>query len=118
LDDETPESTMPKYGLYSAKAAAKHGTIFYRGADGNEVEVTAVESNPDCYKWSDAENRGEVVGFVRDGRPRAQFGDDYKISPDTMALLSKKIRSGGPYTIEVHGLSEDDTLEDPSAPRF
>ena len=63
-----------KKGWYSAAAAAQMGTAWWRTVDGDEVEVTCVFG--DC-GWPDAQYRGEVVEWVRCGRP-ALFDDTYE----------------------------------------
>ena len=64
---------MPTYGWYSAQSAAKgYGTFIYERADGTEVEVTQVSSDPagSHYNWPDKVCVGEVTTFRRQGQPR------------------------------------------------
>lgn len=60
---------MIRYGVYSKTAAAEQGTLIYGCPKGSEIEVTAVVGDPTARTWPDAELRGEVVKFLRFGRP-------------------------------------------------
>lgn len=79
---------MPKFGMYSAEAAKKHGTLIYSSAIGGEVAITAVVENPDSYKWPDAVNLGEVGKFLRDGfKPTEDF-----LESDTYPEVSSALK--------------------------
>lgn len=59
-----------KYAVYSAQQAQKHGTVFWRGVNGEDIELSQIADTPDgsdCH-FSDKEMRGEVVEYVRKGR--------------------------------------------------
>jgi hypothetical protein len=66
-----------KYGFYSIKAIeGGGGTSIYSTPDGREVEVSMVDDNPEGsgYSWPDKVSRGEVVEWLRRGRPAAHKG--------------------------------------------
>lgn len=62
---------MTMYAIYSEQQA-EFGTFICRRLDGTEVEVTAVEKIRGCpdTKFSDKQDLGEVINFVREGKPR------------------------------------------------
>ena len=64
---------MAKYGFYSKRAASTgKGTSIWRKANGQETEVTHVDNNQKgkrCNFWKDIISRGEVIKFIRIGRP-------------------------------------------------
>jgi hypothetical protein len=55
---------MKKFGLYSATAAQKTGTVKWRTPQGDVIEVTCVTPDPSRYVWKDAVNLGEVTEYV------------------------------------------------------
>lgn len=64
-----------RIGMFSEKAAERHGSVFWRHADGHEVEVTNVGDNADGYLWDDKVIVGEVTEYVRQGRKRSEHLD-------------------------------------------
>ncbi len=60
-----------QYGMYSAGMAEITGTLIYSTPSGEEVEVTSVGSDPNFsgIKLDDKILKGEVVKFLRDGKP-------------------------------------------------
>jgi hypothetical protein len=59
------------YGAYSVEAARRCGTHIYLRPDGTEVEITFVSliNHNSTYLWEDVVWVGEIVKFVRPGRP-------------------------------------------------
>ena len=62
---------MALFAIYSNKQAARYGSIIYTDTNGKEIEVTSVGSVKGCplVEWPDKIDMGEVVKFVRQGRP-------------------------------------------------
>lgn len=55
------------YGWYSAKAAQSFGTATWEKADGTQVDITCVTSDPEgeSYMWDDKVPVGKVIRCVR-----------------------------------------------------
>ena len=60
---------MSQLAYYSEMAADQYGTVIWRGADGDEVEITSIAPcDPELqYRWPDKQER-HVTEFIREGR--------------------------------------------------
>lgn len=68
MDDFTNKK---RYAVYSAQQAQLCGTVFWRGVNGEEIELSQIAYEPDGSDvlWTDKECRGEVTAYIRRGQP-------------------------------------------------
>jgi hypothetical protein len=82
-------STEIRYGFYSAKYAAQYRSIIYLRPNGEEVEVTMVNSNPEYKnKWDDMICVGEVLRLKDD----KSFTLPVKQKPELMVSVGLVLR--------------------------
>lgn len=79
-------SPMQHYGVYSHKAAKKHGTFTYSTPDGKHIIVTTITQDPKfpTYHWDDAVLVGPVADFIGHQAPGASAPT---LDPDFDALV-------------------------------
>lgn len=119
------EAETVKYAMYSATAAYRMSTAIWELEDGQEVEVTAVISNPDSYNFDDAVNYGPVKGYVRAGRERRKSYDIEEISgqsfrgeadPDIIEKFNETLKGlNGKYAfnLKTEGECEEEVTPGP-----
>ena len=71
--------TNRHWGFFSQEASSRCGTEVYRTLDGREVEVTAACNDPEGsnYHWDDKVMVGEVTEWVRPGKPRKSYMEEF-----------------------------------------
>lgn len=122
------ETETVKYAMYSATATGVTHTSIWELEDGREVEVTAIVSDPDNYKFDDAINYGPAKKYVRSGQDQPRFrnylegipGEPYRDAgqTDLIKRFDQTLKDlGGKYTLNLKTEGEPEEEVTPG-PKF